>query len=108
MAAQTKAQRGRTIELAESAAIDMRLVLNDMRRELDELEHFIGLWDTAVANSKRDPDTYDPRALGEAFTVERAMQRLEDATHIYRGATAHMNFRNARTRLVQLARASAI
>jgi hypothetical protein len=94
----------RSADLAESVAIDLRVVLNDAREKLAEYEAYVDSWDAEIATWK--DGERDPRMLTERHVIERALEQLEDLLHVHTGGTRHMHFRTARTRLLQLAQAA--
>lgn len=101
-----KQDRARSQKLAESVAIDLRVVLNDTRSMLDRFEAYVDSWDEQVAAQKEDPATHDPRALTEEYVVLRALEQLDEILHMPTGGTRHMNYRTARQRLIQLSQAA--
>ena len=101
-----KQDRERSQKLAESVAIDLRVVLNDAKSMLDQFEGYVDSWDEQLAAQKEDPATHDPRAMTEAYVIQRALEQLEEILHMPTGGTRHMHYRQARTRLIQLAQAA--
>ena len=101
-----KQEQDRSIELAESVAIDLRVVLMDAKAELDEFADYIESWDKRVAACKEDPAAHDPRDLTETHVIAHALQMIEEVAHMHNSSTRANNWRRARTRLVQLAGAA--
>lgn len=92
-----KQDQARAKSLAKNVAIDLRVVLNDARRELDEFEKYVDSWDEELKQEERDP-----RALAQRYVVERALEKIEDVCHVHSGSTRMSHVRQARTRLMTL------
>lgn len=86
-------------KLAKSIAIDLRVILQDQRRNLEEFEKYVDSWDEELAG-----DGLDPRALLQPFVIERAMDQVEGVTHIHTGSTDHSHFRTFRQRCLSALR----
>lgn len=96
----TQERRDAARKAARSAATDLRVVLNDARRQLDEFETYVDSWDDAVESMREGG--LDPAAMAERYVVERALGMLDEIVHMPTGGTQHMHVRAARTRLLQL------
>lgn len=92
-----KQDQDRAKRLAQSVAIDLRVVLNDARRDLDEFEKYVDSWDEEIAS-----DAHDPRFLAQRYVVERALEKIEELCHVHSGGTRMMHVRQARSRLMML------
>jgi len=98
--------KDRSLRLAASVAIDLRLVLQDARAALEEFEAYVDDWDTQVQESKDDPAERDPRAFSQDYVVQRALEMTEELEHVHSGSTRASRIRTLKRRLVQLAQAA--
>lgn len=101
-----KDDKYRAQRLAESVAIDLRVVLEDARRMLEQFETYVESWDEQIAAQKEDPATHDPREMTQGYVVERAFEMLTDVEHVHSGSTRASRIRTTRKRLLQLAQAA--
>lgn len=89
--------------IVQSVAIDLRVVLNDARRKLDEFEKYVDSWDQAVAEGKAEgPESAKLRMLTEQYVAARALEMVDEIVHMPTGGSQHMHVRTARQRLLTL------
>lgn len=85
-------------KLAESFAIDLRVIARDSQHEIDQLLEYADSVDRAIKDG-------DYRALFQEHVMVRAEELVRDVIHVHTGSTRMSNVRGFYRRCLQMARA---